>query len=77
MKVGLYDRHATARANIDAAMSSGIAAVHKLDAIITNRLRGDPGTMAAWRRDRRAGVHGLGAASAPGGSRNGSTSRRS
>jgi hypothetical protein len=47
------DDHVTARANIEAALSSGTAAVSKLDAIIANQLRGDPGTMAAWRRDRR------------------------
>jgi hypothetical protein len=47
------DDHATARANIEAAMSSGTAAVYKLDAIIANQLHGDPGSMAAWRRDRR------------------------
>jgi RecA/RadA recombinase len=49
------DDHATARANIEAALSSGTAAVNKLDAIIANQLRDDPGTMAAWRRDRRIG----------------------
>ena len=47
------DDHATARANIEAALSSGTVAVYKLDAIIANQLRGDPGTMATWRRDRR------------------------
>ena len=49
------DDHAAARANMEAVMSSGTAAVYKLDAIIANQLRDDPGAMAAWRRDRQVG----------------------
>jgi hypothetical protein len=47
------DDHASARANIKAALSSGMAAVRKLDPIIVNQMGHDPGAMAAWRRDRR------------------------
>ena len=47
------DRQAAARASIEAALASGFVALHKLDAIITNHLRGDAVTMAVWRGDRR------------------------
>lgn len=43
-----------ARASIDAASASGMAAIRKLDAIVTNQLK-DPVTMAVWKRDRRIG----------------------
>jgi hypothetical protein len=56
----IHDREAgkndqtAARASLDAAFSSGMAAVRKLDAIVTNQLK-DPVTMAVWKRARRVG----------------------
>jgi hypothetical protein len=42
-----------ARASINLAMSSGLAAVRSLDAIVTNHLRDDAVTSTVWERDRR------------------------
>ena len=47
------DGHAAARANIEAAIASGFAAVRKLDVIVPNTLGGDPAALAVWERDRR------------------------
>jgi hypothetical protein len=42
-----------ARARTRAALSSGLAAVRSLDAIVTNHLRDDAVTRTVWERDRR------------------------
>ena len=42
-----------ARASTKAALSSGLAAVRSLDAIVTNHLRDDAVTRTVWERDRR------------------------
>jgi hypothetical protein len=47
------DERIAARTRIQAALSSGLAAVRALDAMVANRLRDDPATMAVWKRDRR------------------------
>jgi hypothetical protein len=47
------DDQTAARASIEAALASGFVALHKLDAIVTNHLKGDPVTLAVWRGDRR------------------------
>ena len=47
------DEHVMARVSIKTALSSGIAAARKLDAIVSNQLHGDEATMAVWKRDRR------------------------
>jgi hypothetical protein len=47
------DGQVAARASIEAALTSGLVAVRKLDAIVTNHLHDDPVTTAVWRRDRR------------------------
>ena len=47
------DDRIRARAGIAAALTSGSAAVRALDAMVANRLRDDPATMAVWKRDRR------------------------
>ncbi len=44
-----------ARASMHAALASGTAAVQKIDAMVTNHLRGDPETTALWRTVRRIG----------------------
>jgi len=44
-----------ARASIKAALASGTTAVQKIDAMMTNHLRGDPATTALWRSVRRIG----------------------
>lgn len=44
---------ASARAGIQAALSSGFAAVRKLDIVVANQLQDDPMTRAVWERDRR------------------------
>jgi hypothetical protein len=55
----IHDREAgkseriAARAKIEAALTSGFAAVRALDAMVGNRLRDDPATLAMWKRDRR------------------------
>jgi hypothetical protein len=46
------DANTAARASIEAALSSGLAAVRKLDVMVGNRLHDDPVTMAVWERDR-------------------------
>jgi|KBSMisStaDraftv2_1062788.scaffolds.fasta_scaffold204589_2 hypothetical protein len=45
--------HRAAIAAIGAALSSGNAAAQKLDVILANLLRDDPGAMAVWTRDRQ------------------------
>ena len=45
-------------ASIDAAITSGFAAVRKLDVIVANVLGDDPVTMAVWQRDRRVRYRG-------------------
>jgi hypothetical protein len=47
------DERIAAKARIEAAVTSGLAAVRALDAMVGNRLRDDPVTMAVWKRDRR------------------------
>ena len=47
------EARAAARASTKAALSSGLAAVRSLDAIVTNHLRDDAVTRAVWERDRR------------------------
>ena len=48
------DDQTAARASIEAALASGFVALHKLDAIVTNHLLGDPGVaIAVWRGDRQ------------------------
>lgn len=42
------DTHIAARAGIDTAMEAGLTAVQRLDAIVANRLRDDPTTVAVW-----------------------------
>lgn len=42
-----------ARAHTKAALSSGLAAVRSLDAIVTNHLRDDAVTRTVWKRDRQ------------------------
>ncbi len=44
-----------ARASIKAALASGTTAVQKIDAMMTNHLRGDSATTALWRSVRRIG----------------------
>ena len=44
-----------ARASIKAALASGTTAMQKIDAMMTNQLRGDPATTALWRSVRRIG----------------------
>ena len=44
--------HIAARAGITAALQSGLAAVRKLDAIVPNKLEGDPVALAAWENAR-------------------------
>jgi hypothetical protein len=41
------------RASIKDALSGGMAAVARLDAIVTNHLGDNPKTMAVWKRERR------------------------
>jgi hypothetical protein len=43
------------RASMHAALESGTTAVQKLDAMVTNHLRGDTATTALWRSVRRIG----------------------
>ncbi len=47
------DGLAADRAGIRAALSSGVAAVRKLDLIVGNQLQDDPMTLAVWERHRR------------------------
>jgi hypothetical protein len=47
------DERIAARAHITAALTAGLAAARALDVIVANRLRGDPATMAVWKRARR------------------------
>ena len=71
----IHDREAgkgdqtAARASMEAALASGTGAVQKLDAMVTNHLRGDPATTALWRSARRIGhprrVRSTAAASLP------------
>lgn len=42
-----------AKAGIDLALASGLAAVRKLDIIVTNQFQNDSVTLAVWERDRR------------------------
>lgn len=44
--------HVTATASIDAAVERGMNAVRKLDAIVRNKFRNDPATLAAWESAR-------------------------
>lgn len=41
-----------AQAMIGASIAAGVEAVQQLDVLVANRLRGDPGTFAAWRQAR-------------------------
>ncbi len=47
------DGQTAARANIGAALESGLAAVRKLDIIVPNRLRTDSAALAVWEQDRK------------------------
>jgi len=42
-----------AKASIESALASGLAAVRKLDVIVSNTLQDDAVTMAVWERERR------------------------
>ena len=42
-----------AKASIEAALASGLAAVRKLDVIVSNTLQDDAVTRAVWERERR------------------------
>ena len=42
-----------ARERIQAALNSGLAATGALDAMVANRLRDDPATIAVWKRNRK------------------------
>jgi hypothetical protein len=44
--------HVTATASIDAAIERGMNAVRKLDAVVRNKFRDDPATLAAWESAR-------------------------
>jgi hypothetical protein len=44
---------AAARASIEAAIGSGVAAARKLDVIVSNLLRDDVIALAEWERDRQ------------------------
>ena len=46
------DAHVTATASIDATVERGMAAVRRLDAIVRNKFRDDPATLAAWESAR-------------------------
>jgi hypothetical protein len=43
---------ATARAGVRAALGAGLTAVQRLDAVVPNLLRDDPGTFAGWEHAR-------------------------
>ena len=45
--------NAQARKNITLAVDAGLAAVDKLDVIVHNQLKADPGLVANWERERR------------------------
>ena len=49
------DTHIAARAGIETAMEAGLTAVQRLDAIVANRLRDDPTTVAVWDSVRHVG----------------------
>ena len=51
------EEHLAARSNIQTALTSGWAAVKKLNVLVANRLHGDPATLAVWEHDRH--VEGL------------------
>jgi hypothetical protein len=57
------------RARVEVALVSGLAAMEKLDALISNQLRRDPVTLAVWQCVRTLGavrrVRGTAAAPAP------------
>jgi hypothetical protein len=46
------DDHLAARASIEAALASGMAAARKLDVWVANRLHDDAVTLSVWERDR-------------------------
>ena len=46
------ETHVAARASIRAAMDGALAALPQVDAIVENRVAGDPGLLAAWRSAR-------------------------
>ena|SRR5437588_446562 len=46
------DAHITATASIEAKIERGIKAVRRLDAIVRNKFRDDPATLAAWEHAR-------------------------
>jgi hypothetical protein len=46
------DSHITATASIEATMERGANAVQKLDAVVRNKFRDDPSTLAAWESAR-------------------------
>ncbi|MEQ1757302.1 MAG: hypothetical protein ABL986_03215 [Vicinamibacterales bacterium] len=47
------DAQTAARVGVEAALSSGLTAVRKLDAIVANTLRDDPKALAIWEQDRQ------------------------
>lgn len=47
------DGLAKARASIERAFASGLAAVQTLDIVVPNRLHDDPVTLSVWEQDRR------------------------
>jgi len=48
------DAHVSATVSIDQTVERGMAAVRRLDAIVRNKFRDDPATLAAWEHARRA-----------------------
>lgn len=46
------DAHITATASVDSLIEHGMHAVRKLDAIVRNKFRDDPSTLAAWESAR-------------------------
>jgi hypothetical protein len=47
------EAQAAARVGIDAAIADGFTATQHLDAVVRNRFRNDPATLAAWQSARR------------------------
>ena len=50
------DGHAAARASIDSGLVAAMTLLPKLDVVVANQYRDDPGTLAVWERDRRVDV---------------------
>lgn len=59
------DERLAAKASIKAAVSSGLAAVRRLNVIVTNALKNDDVTRTVWNRDRRIVYPERGTAATP------------